>query len=94
MGGKHATFNMALWDSEFAASATSADLDALVSAHRASDRAADVLALHQQPLRWRDLPNPMALLPHQASANDCPLLTMAPGARAGERGSAVRSGDG
>ena len=41
---------------------------------------ADVLALSQQPLRWRDLPNPMALLPHQASANDCPLLTMAPGA--------------
>ena len=41
---------------------------------------ADVLALHQQPLRWRDLPNPIALLPHQPSANDCPLLTMEPGA--------------
>ena len=37
-----------------------------------------MLALHQQPLRWQDLPNPMALLPHQPSANDCPLLTMAP----------------
>ena len=42
--------------------------------------AADVLALTQQPLRWQDLPNPMALLPNQPSANDCPLLTMSPGA--------------
>src|SRR6185295_5862137 len=41
---------------------------------------ADVLTLHQQPLRWRDLPNPLALLPHQPSANDCPLLVMEPDA--------------
>jgi CelD/BcsL family acetyltransferase involved in cellulose biosynthesis len=79
MGGKHATFNMALWDSDFAAAATAADLDALISGIRQRS-SADVLALTQQPLRWRDLPNPMALLPSQASANDCPLLTMVPGA--------------
>ena len=79
MGGKHSTFNMALWDHDFAASATSADLDGLISA--LSQRSeADVLALHQQPARWRDLPNPLALLPHQPSPNDCPLLTMEPGA--------------
>src|ERR1700704_2207092 len=78
MGGKHATFNMALWDRDFAAGATAADLDALISAIRAQS-AADVLALTQQPLRWRDLPNPMALLPNRPSANDCPLLTMEPG---------------
>jgi CelD/BcsL family acetyltransferase involved in cellulose biosynthesis len=78
MGGKHATFNMALWDRDFARDATVADLDALISAIRERSEA-DVLALGQQPLRWRDLPNPMALLPHQASANDCPLLTMAAG---------------
>jgi len=30
MGGKHATFNMALWDRDFAATATLADLDAFV----------------------------------------------------------------
>ncbi len=77
MGGKHATFNMALYEKDFAANATSADLAALVSALSNQSRA-DVLALHQQPLRWRELPNPMALLPHQPSANDCPLLTMAP----------------
>ena len=80
MGGKHSTFNMALWDRDFAASATPrrsrrADRRRYRSAHEA-----DVLALHQQPLRWRDLPNPIALLPHQPSANDCPLLTMEPGA--------------
>jgi CelD/BcsL family acetyltransferase involved in cellulose biosynthesis len=83
MGGKHATFNMALWDREFAASATPADLEALIVG--LSERSeADLLALHQQPLRWRDLQNPLALLPHQPSANDCPVLTMEPGAAPAE----------
>jgi CelD/BcsL family acetyltransferase involved in cellulose biosynthesis len=77
MGGKHATFNMALWDRDFAADATRADLDALISAIRARSEA-DVLAFSQQPRSWRDLRNPMALLPNQVSANDCPLMTIAP----------------
>jgi CelD/BcsL family acetyltransferase involved in cellulose biosynthesis len=79
MGGKHATFNMALWDREFAREATSADLDALLSRLRAHGTA-DVLALTQQPLRWQDLVNPLSLLAHQPSVNDCPVLTMEPGA--------------
>ena len=79
LGGKHATFNMALWDRDFAADATAEDLDALISGIRERS-GADVLALNQQPLRWRNLPNPMALLPHQPCANDCPLLTMVAGA--------------
>jgi CelD/BcsL family acetyltransferase involved in cellulose biosynthesis len=83
MGGKHATFNMALWDGDFAAGATLADLDALLAG--LSERAeADVLALTQQPQRWQDLPNPMALLPKQPSVNDCPLLAIAPGAAPSE----------
>ena len=83
MGGKHATFNMALWDGDFAAGATLADLDALLAGTR--ERAeADVLALTQQPLRWQNLPNPMALLPKQPSVNDCPLLAIAPGAAPSE----------
>jgi CelD/BcsL family acetyltransferase involved in cellulose biosynthesis len=79
MGGKHTTFNMALWDREFAAAATITDLDALLAGIRQRG-AADVLALTQQPLRWRDVANPMALWPRQHSINDCPLLTMPPGA--------------
>jgi CelD/BcsL family acetyltransferase involved in cellulose biosynthesis len=79
MGGKHATFNMALWDRDFAADATRADLDALISAIRARSEA-DVLAFSRQPQSWRDLRNPMALLSNQASANDCPLMTIVPGA--------------
>jgi len=79
MGGKHSTFNMALWDKEFAETATAADLEGLIAA--LSERhEADVLMLHRQPLHWRSLPNPIALLPHQPSANDCPLLKMEPDA--------------
>ena len=77
MGGKHATFNMALCDRTFAANATAVDLDALISGIRGRFEA-DVLTLNQQPLRWRDLPNPLALLPSQSSANDCPLMTIVP----------------
>jgi CelD/BcsL family acetyltransferase involved in cellulose biosynthesis len=79
MGGKHATFNMALWNNDFAAEAAHADLTALIAAIAARGEA-DMLALHQQPLRWRDLPNPLALLPHQPSVNDCPVLAMEPDA--------------
>jgi CelD/BcsL family acetyltransferase involved in cellulose biosynthesis len=79
LGGKHVTFNMALWDKDFAGRATKADLDTLISGIQAHKQA-DVLALTQQPQRWMDQPNPFALLPSQISANDCPLLTMTPGA--------------
>ncbi len=79
MGGKHATFNMALWDRDFATEAIRADLDALISAI-GEHANADVLAFNQQPLRWQDQPNPMALLPRQASANDCPAMTIVPNA--------------
>ena len=79
MGGKHATFNMALWNREFAAAATRTDLDALFAAIREH---ADVLAFTQQPLAWQNLPNPMALLPHQPAVNDCPVMTIEPGASA------------
>jgi len=77
MGGKHTSFNMGLWDRGFAAAATTDDLDQIVAALR-EQAAADLLALTQQPARWRDLTNPLALWPHQASVNDCPLLVMPP----------------
>lgn len=84
MGGKHSTFNMALWDRDFAAAATEADMAALISGI-AGHSAADVLALYQQPVIWREVQNPLALLPHQPSANDCPLLVMEPGAEPSTR---------
>jgi CelD/BcsL family acetyltransferase involved in cellulose biosynthesis len=56
MGGKHTTFNMALWNREFAKVATTLDLDALISGVKSQSRL-DVMSLHQQPLRWDDLPN-------------------------------------
>ena len=84
MGGKHATFNMALWNRDFAAVASRVDLEVLVAAIRERS-GADVVAFQQQPLTWQDLPNPFALLPHQTSTNDCPLVTFAPDAPATAR---------
>jgi CelD/BcsL family acetyltransferase involved in cellulose biosynthesis len=84
MGGKHTTFNMALWDKDFAKEATAADLAALLSGIRERS-AADVLSLTQQPKRWRDISNPFANPPMQSSVNDCPVLTMVPGAAPTDR---------
>jgi CelD/BcsL family acetyltransferase involved in cellulose biosynthesis len=78
MGGKHATFNMALWNRDFATVVCRADL-ALVFAAIHERARVDVLAFDQQPHMWQDLPNPMALLRHQPSVNDCPMTTMPPG---------------
>ncbi len=78
MGGKHTTFNMALWDRDFAREVAAADLAELVSALRMQD-VADVLVLTQQPRHWHDILNPFATLPKQPCANDCPVLSMVPG---------------
>jgi CelD/BcsL family acetyltransferase involved in cellulose biosynthesis len=78
MGGKHATFNMALWDKDFACDVSAADLAAVLAGLRAKN-VADVLALTQQPRHWQDCLNPLAVLPGQRSVNDCPVLTMVPG---------------
>ena len=82
MGGKHATFNMALWDRDFAAAATAADLDALIvgaspqirGRRAGADPAAAALAGSAKS-------DGAAAEP--ASANDCPLLTIVPEAAAG-----------
>lgn len=79
MGGKHTTFNMGLWDRDFIAGSTAGEVDTLLSHLRAHD-IADVLALAQQPLRWRDHANPLAQGPCQASVNGCPTLEIPDGA--------------
>ena len=78
MGGKHANFNMALWERDFAREATASDLHALLSALR-EKAACDMLVLRQQPRRWQDFLNPLAMLPRQRSVNDFPVLHMIPG---------------
>jgi len=79
MGGKHTTFNTGLWNREFAAAVTTVDLEMILADLRERSLA-DVLALGQQPARWRGQINPISLLPGQASANDCPVLIMEPAA--------------
>jgi len=80
LGGKHTTFNMPLWRRDFAQRTGAADLAALVAGLRALPDPIDLLALTQQPARWLDIANPMALLPHQPSVNGCPLLELPSGA--------------
>lgn len=79
-GGKHVTFNMPLWRRDFAEAATRADMDALLKGIQAGTDKVDVLALLRQPQSWRGIANPLALLPHQPSTNECPVLIMAPDA--------------
>jgi CelD/BcsL family acetyltransferase involved in cellulose biosynthesis len=88
MGGKHPTFNMALWRREFAETVTRTELDAFIASVRAPSDGVDVLAFTQQPLRWRNIANPLAALAGQPSANPCPLLIMTPGCKPEERVSA------
>ena len=78
MGGKHANFNMGLWDRDFAHEATASDLDVLLSYLREKS-ACDVLVLKQQPRHWQDYLNPLATLSRQPSVNDFPVLHMIPG---------------
>jgi CelD/BcsL family acetyltransferase involved in cellulose biosynthesis len=79
MGGNHATFNMGLWQREFAATATEHDLRALMAMLAARDEA-DVLALRSQPTYWCDLQNPLRLLPLEPSTVHCPVRTIEPSA--------------
>jgi CelD/BcsL family acetyltransferase involved in cellulose biosynthesis len=85
MGGKHPTFNMALWCRAFAQTVTQSELDALFAAIRKQPDAPDMLAFTQQPLRWRDVPNPLSAFGGQPSTNPCPMLTMAPGCKPEDR---------
>ncbi|MGN6571291.1 MAG: GNAT family N-acetyltransferase [Pseudolabrys sp.] len=74
LGGKHANFNMGLWRRDVAASIGAPELRAMIG--ELSDRA-DLLMLTAQPLTWGGVTNPLALLPHQRSANNgfsCSLI--------------------
>ena len=85
LGGKHATFNMPVWRRDFAQTASRADLDGLIAAIHVQAGDVDLLALAQQPERWLEIANPLALLPHQRAVNDCPLMKLDPAAPPTER---------
>lgn len=85
MGGKHPTFNMALWRRDFAETVTRTELDALVSAIRGQTDGVDVLAFAQQPQRWQNIVNPLASLAGQPSTNACPMMTMTPDCKPEDR---------
>ena len=78
LGGKHATFNMPMWRRDFVSSTARADLDKLVLTIGEHSENVDMLLLTRQPQRWMGLVNPMSMLSNQVSANDCPLMTIAP----------------
>jgi CelD/BcsL family acetyltransferase involved in cellulose biosynthesis len=67
LGGKHANFNMGLWRRDFAASVGAPELRAVL---RDLAARADLALLTAQPLTWDGATNPLALLPHQRSANN------------------------
>lgn len=75
LGGKHANFNMGLWRRDVAAAIGAPELRSVT---RQLARRADLLLLTAQPLTWDGATNPLALLPHQSSANDGFSCTLIP----------------
>ncbi len=66
LGGKHANFNMALWQRDVAEQIGADDLRSVLAQLAAR---ADLVMLVNQPLTWAGATNPFALLPQQRSAN-------------------------
>jgi len=85
IGGKHPTFNMALWQRGFVEAATRDDVDTILAAIHDQPEHVDVLAFAQQPERWRGIVNPIAAFSGQPSTNPCPLMTMVPGCKPEDR---------
>ena len=81
MGGKHTTFNMGLWNAEFAAQVGAADLDTLLAPHAQACRRARVG--RSSRCAGTISKTRLRLLPRQSAVNGCPLLAMEPGGRAG-----------
>jgi CelD/BcsL family acetyltransferase involved in cellulose biosynthesis len=84
LGSKHASFNIGLWARDLAAAVGAADIRDLVARLAGERDPVDLLVLYSQPLSWAGLANPLALLPHQLSADDgsCLHLSASAGAEA------------
>ncbi|MGE3148923.1 MAG: GNAT family N-acetyltransferase [Pseudorhodoplanes sp.] len=66
-GGKHATLNTGIWRRDLAQTVTADEMKDILA--RISGHDVDLLMLFNQPETWRDLRNPLALLPHQPSSD-------------------------
>ncbi|HVZ54542.1 MAG TPA: GNAT family N-acetyltransferase [Pseudolabrys sp.] len=66
LGGKHANFNMGLWQRDVAPRIGAKELRAVLDELKGR---IDLLALVNQPLTWSGSTNPLAALKHQRSAN-------------------------
>jgi CelD/BcsL family acetyltransferase involved in cellulose biosynthesis len=69
---------MPLYATNFADSATKANIETLFELTGTQEKKVDLLAFERQPLQWRTIKNPLSLLPKQASINTCPLLDLVP----------------
>lgn len=84
LGGRHANFNMPIWDRTTAAEASAGDVGRLLSFLRAFRPRIDLVALLDQPLSWNGAANPLAAAatrpaPHAAWAGE--IGDAAPGGR-------------
>lgn len=75
-GDKHSNMNMPLWRRDFAERATQATAQEMLRQLKLKAPQVDALILERQPLDWNGVRNPLALLPHQDSVDECPLLTL------------------
>ncbi len=91
LGSKHASFNVALWRRDLAATIGADDIRGVLAQIAKSRRRADLLALYCQPLTWAGIANPLALLPRQLAAEDGACLHLPPGGAAAAISSGIQS---
>jgi CelD/BcsL family acetyltransferase involved in cellulose biosynthesis len=76
LGSKHANFNIGLWRRDSLAAIGARELRDIFDRLAARRRDVDLVALVSQPLSWDGIPNPLSLLPHQASVDMSARLSL------------------
>jgi CelD/BcsL family acetyltransferase involved in cellulose biosynthesis len=76
LGSKHANFNVGLWRRDSLAAIGARELRDIFDGLAARGHDVDLVALLSQPLSWDGIPNPLSLLPHQASVDMSARLSL------------------
>jgi CelD/BcsL family acetyltransferase involved in cellulose biosynthesis len=76
LGSKHANFNVGLWRRDSLAAIGARELRDIFDGLAARGHDVDLVALVSQPLSWDGVPNPLSLLPHQASVDMSARLSL------------------